>query len=164
MAELSLNINYCLNIGTVVHELMHITGFYHAQNRNDSTAYITVHETNIHDDYLDQFVIHDTSYDRILTPWDYKSIMLYGSTAFSKDGQSKTMTPKVQGVNLPEVYDKPGLSKVDVVAIRKLYKCSNYTGLDFIQIDQMIEWFELLDKCDKSDKSLIYLFLLHLND
>ena len=54
--------------------------------------------------------------------FDYNSVMLYGNTAFSKDGRSNTMVAKT-GQRLYETYDKPGLSKSDIKRVRKMYWC-----------------------------------------
>ena len=53
--------------------------------------------------------------------------MHYGSFAFSKDGESATMTAKKRGVVLKEPYERKTyyeiLTPSDVKAIRALYKC-----------------------------------------
>lgn len=69
-----------------------------------------------------QFFLLKPHENLLLTTFDYNSIMLYGNTAFSKDGRSKTMVAKT-GVRLYETYDKPGLSPSDVTRVNKMYGC-----------------------------------------
>jgi len=35
------------NVGEVIHELLHVLGFYHEHQRRDRNSYITVYEDNI---------------------------------------------------------------------------------------------------------------------
>jgi Notch-like protein len=44
--ELSLD-NNCVHFSTVIHELMHVVGFDHEQQRPDQSRYITVNYNNI---------------------------------------------------------------------------------------------------------------------
>ncbi|RWS12539.1 Astacin-like metalloprotease toxin, partial [Leptotrombidium deliense] len=61
--------------------------------------------------------------------FDYESVMLYGSTAFSKDGRSPTLIPIRGGKKrLTEVYHKTGMSTIDAKRIRRLYKCGGHYG------------------------------------
>ncbi|XP_076330270.1 astacin-like metalloprotease toxin 1 [Tachypleus tridentatus] len=67
-----------------------------------------------------------------LQPWennylnedfDYKSVMLYGETAFSKDSVSHSVKPKKAVLVIGPVWEKPGFSDSDVRRINKLYEC-----------------------------------------
>ncbi|GBO13265.1 hypothetical protein AVEN_2734-1, partial [Araneus ventricosus] len=60
--------------------------------------------------------------NRLLTKFDYNSIMLYGSNSFVKQWGKFSMTPK-DGKQLPEVYDKKAMSASDAQRIRMLYNC-----------------------------------------
>ncbi|PRD33300.1 UNVERIFIED_CONTAM: Astacin-like metalloprotease toxin 1 [Trichonephila clavipes] len=65
----------------------------------------------------------DINYEKIFTNYDHKSIMHYGSYAFSKKpGQLKTMEAK-DGSLLLEPYDKTGLNKRDIEKVKKMYQC-----------------------------------------
>ncbi len=46
----------------------------------------------------------DSSDNKILTPFDFNSIMLYGPHSFSKDGKSITMESKFPEYKMIEVY------------------------------------------------------------
>ena len=72
---------------------------------------------------LDQFVKMTESENRLLVPYDYNSVMHYGPTAFTKDADLITMSPKKTGASLLEVYNKYGLSQPDIYSVKKLYKC-----------------------------------------
>lgn len=110
-----------------VHELMHAVGFYHEQNRSDRDQYLIIHYDHIQEGLEAQFKNLSQNENRLLVPFDFNSIMLYGSYSFTKDGQM-TMEPNpeepsARGVVMREVNEKYGLSSIDVEAIQQLYKC-----------------------------------------
>ncbi|GBL99165.1 hypothetical protein AVEN_254860-1, partial [Araneus ventricosus] len=71
----------------------------------------------------DQFFKLKPNQNQLLTPFDYESIMLYGSTSFSKDYKNlRTMEGK-KGEYLRDVLSKGKLSDSDIQRIKKLYKC-----------------------------------------
>jgi len=113
----------CYFEGTIVHELMHTVGFYHEQNRSDRDDFITIHWDNIDSAYKEEFQKMDPADNQILTPFDFNSIMLYGSHSYSKDGKLITMEPKFPEFKMIEVYEKPGMTAMDAKAIKLLYKC-----------------------------------------
>ncbi|RWS10323.1 Astacin-like metalloprotease toxin [Dinothrombium tinctorium] len=115
----------CQNIGTVLHELLHAIGFYHAHNRSDRDKYLKIHWDNIQQSQRHNFRQLSSSENKLFFPnnFDYNSIMLYGPTAFSKDGYSITMSAKEQGARFVAVRQKHQLSREDVLAINYLYKC-----------------------------------------
>ncbi len=55
--ELSLD-NRCLDMGTVLHELMHSVGFFHEQGRHDRDDYISIHWDNIVSSAKNQFEVY----------------------------------------------------------------------------------------------------------
>lgn len=117
----------CLYRGTMVHELLHAAGFYHEHSRSDRDAYIEVFTENAKKDSVKQFEKLESWQNRLLTPFDMDSVMLYGSHAFAKEPGLVTMLAK-DGSHLAEVYDKPGLSAADVIRVKKLYNCYNEKG------------------------------------
>ncbi|UYV76979.1 hypothetical protein LAZ67_14002672, partial [Cordylochernes scorpioides] len=97
----------CLNLGTILHELGHAIGFFHEQNRSDRDDYLTIVWNNIEKGMESQFRKLEPYENRLLNTFDYDSIMIYGSSAFSKDGVAKTMVPKDPSRRrLKDVYDK----------------------------------------------------------
>lgn len=112
----------CLYKGTVVHELLHAAGFYHEHSRSDRDQYIDVFTENAQLDSVKQFERLQPWQNRLLSPFDRDSVMLYGSHAFARAPGLITMQAK-DGGRLVEVYDKKGLSPSDVRRIKKLYRC-----------------------------------------
>jgi len=109
----------CHYFGTAVHELMHAIGFDHEQCRPDRDNFLDIHTENIIQGQEDQFSL--TPGGRIYHKnFDYDSIMLYGNTAFTANGQD-TMTAK-NGKRLSEPYDKSEMSPVDAFQIKQFYK------------------------------------------
>ena len=101
---------------------MHALGFYHEHMRSDRDQYLTIHLNNVMRGMTDNFEKNDPSKNRLLTRFDYDSIMIYSSTAFSKDGQ-KTMEPKDKNYKLREPYDKTKMTSLDALNVNKLYNC-----------------------------------------
>lgn len=66
--------------------------------------YLTIHKENIDPVFKEEFVVNNPENERILTPFDYNSVMLYGETAFSIDPLTKkTMEPSQPGFYMIEV-------------------------------------------------------------
>lgn len=89
--------NGCLEkIGTVLHELMHVVGFMHEQNRENRDDHITVVRDNISPGYEVNFekAAKGTS-DGFGVPYDFNSVMHYSQYAFSKNKRA-TLQPKVR--------------------------------------------------------------------
>ena len=119
----SLSRSGCVNTGIVIHELLHAVGFHHEQNRPDRDNFIKVNFANISPDMAYNF---DKMTNTVTTqgfPYDYRSIMHYEDTAFSKNGQ-KTMVPLQSGVTLLPAYQKFAMTATDVAEVRKWYNCS----------------------------------------
>lgn len=59
---------------------------------------------------------------RLYTPFDFDSVMLYGSKSFSnKKGKSSML--KRNGDPIEEVYSRKGLSPADIKRVNMLYEC-----------------------------------------
>ena len=111
----------CLSLRTVLHEFGHALGLWHEQARSDRNSYITVLKNNIIGDFQDQYDITPSDAGFPDGPYDYGSVMHYGTGTFAKNG-----LPTFQLVN-PKAYDisKIGtqntLSQGDVLALNTLY-------------------------------------------
>ncbi|XP_067144869.1 astacin-like metalloprotease toxin 1 [Centruroides vittatus] len=112
----------CDHLGIIVHEINHALGFFHEHTRPDRDNHLTIFWNNIQNGMATQFQKLHPTQTKLLNSFDVKSVMLYGDTAFSKDGVSKTMIAK-SNKKLREVHEKTGLSASDVYRIKKLYKC-----------------------------------------
>ncbi|KAG1690295.1 putative methyltransferase TARBP1 [Nymphon striatum] len=111
----------CEPFGTSVHELTHAIGFFHEQSRNDRDSYITVQYNNIARNMWPQFDKTNTAFAQPLTHFDFNSVMLYGSYAFSNN-QRRTMIKK-DGSDIISPHIKNGLSSCDVKRIGLAYNC-----------------------------------------
>ncbi|GIY23014.1 high choriolytic enzyme 1 [Caerostris extrusa] len=121
--KLSLG-NGCEYMGTIVHELLHALGFEHEHNRSDRDDYLTINWENVEKQWYYAFQKLRPNENRLLTPFDYNSIMLYGEEAFTKQWGLKTMVPK-NGQFLPGNYAKPGMTQSDIKRLNMLYNCPN---------------------------------------
>ncbi|KFM81530.1 Astacin-like metalloprotease toxin, partial [Stegodyphus mimosarum] len=110
MGEQELSLGYgCEYLATIIHELMHAIGFEHEHNRSDRDDYLYINWYNIPKDKHHNFKKLEPQENRLLSDFDFDSIMLYGSSAFSSKKYLKSMEAK-DGRTLKEVHDKPGLS------------------------------------------------------
>ncbi|XP_077544736.1 astacin-like metalloprotease toxin 5 [Haemaphysalis longicornis] len=118
--ELSLGYG-CWFKTTVMHELLHAAGFVHEHSRSDRDDYIDILLENVMEGKENQFDKLAPSEDQLLSPFDYDSVMLYGSGQGSQNGLPTIV--KKDGTAIPDVESKPGLSLGDVQGIRETYGC-----------------------------------------
>uniref|UniRef100_A0A914BVX0 Metalloendopeptidase n=1 Tax=Acrobeloides nanus TaxID=290746 RepID=A0A914BVX0_9BILA len=122
--ELSLG-RGCLFHEIIVHELMHSLGFWHEHSRSDRDDHIRIRWENILTGMKSQFdIISPALQDTLGLDYDYKSIMHYDSTAFSRNGQN-TIETTVNGFTTV-IGSATDLSELDVQKINKLYKCGPF--------------------------------------
>jgi hypothetical protein len=81
----------CITPKTVAHEIGHLLGFAHEQQRPDRDQYLDLFPANIIPDRVDQFTIVQGV--QPLTAYDFGSIMHYSVDAFSANGNA-VMWPK----------------------------------------------------------------------
>lgn len=114
----SVSLSSSCGIGEVIHELGHVAGLYHEQNRNDRDDHVTVNFENIQEGFQNQYEKNEDSGFNSLefTPFDFESVMLYGSDTFSSGGS--TMVKKDGST----IQRSQILSKYDVVGIESLYR------------------------------------------
>ncbi|CAG9531764.1 unnamed protein product [Cercopithifilaria johnstoni] len=119
----------CLNKGIVIHELMHVIGFYHEQNRADRDFYVKIIWENVKPSLAVDFFVYEqfdkyspTIIDDLGSPYDYDSVTHYSAKAFSRNGKP-TIIPKSDTDKVIKIGQRRGLSSIDVKKIKKLYNC-----------------------------------------
>jgi len=112
----------CMHTGIIEHEFLHALGVYHEQSRSDRDRYVIIKWNNIMDQNKHNFnkysedVVHH--YD---LPYDYRSVMHYGASDFTKNGKKTIITkdPKMQDV----IGQRSGVTAGDIALVKKMYKC-----------------------------------------
>lgn len=116
--------NYGLTKGTCLHELGHNLGLLHEHQRADRDNYVTIKWDNIKDEFKTQFIklsVLSESYGE----FDFNSIMMYSSTAFTKnpinpDKNLRYTIDKKDGSNY--IYNRKELSEGDKKNIKLIYQ------------------------------------------
>lgn len=71
--------------GIIMHELMHVVGFFHEQSRPDRDQYVDIIWNNIMDGMEGQFEKYEWKFvDSLNKMYDYGSVMHYAPTAFAR--------------------------------------------------------------------------------
>ncbi|VDM37457.1 unnamed protein product [Toxocara canis] len=96
--------NGCMEYATIIHEMMHVVGFYHEHGALDQFGKVDLSKTS----YYGQ-------------PYDYRSILHYDSLAFSKNG-FPTMLPKQKGY-ASTIGNAKDFSEIDLAKINRMYGC-----------------------------------------
>ncbi|CAD6188259.1 unnamed protein product [Caenorhabditis auriculariae] len=113
----------CIQVGTIVHELMHAVGFFHEQSRQDRDSFVEIVWRNVVNGADDQFEKYNLNViSHLDEPYDFSSIMHYGPYAFSGSGK-KTIVPRQGGAE--RMGQRVAFSNIDVRKINKLYQCNN---------------------------------------
>lgn len=109
-------------IQVIIHELLHTLGFSHHHSRSDRDQYINVHLENVNANQAFNFnkTIDFDPRIKYLTPFDFKSIMLYREFEFSINNKS-VITPKIDGVKIDPA--EIALTKYDRILLNRFYTC-----------------------------------------
>jgi len=109
----------CGDMGIAAHEIGHAIGLLHEMSRTDREKYLTINEAHIPESMRRQF--ENNTWADTTTDFDFLSLMMYGSYAFSTDGEL-TITP--HDLRLVSMMgQRMGLSELDVELIGSLYGC-----------------------------------------
>ncbi|NBC04626.1 MAG: hypothetical protein GVY20_13090, partial [Bacteroidetes bacterium] len=119
----AINIGNSVSPITVAHEIMHALGFWHEHSRADRDDYVIINEENIENE-KDHAFTKKRGYSPE-TPYDYNSIMHYGSFDFSIDKP-----------NWPFDKGKPTITKLDGSIIE-----SNRDNISSYDIDKIYELY-----------------------
>ncbi|KFB47517.1 AGAP012881-PA-like protein [Anopheles sinensis] len=115
---LQLQPNGCLSRGTIIHEFLHALGFVHMQSASDRDFFVTINRSAIPEKNQRDFDRRNsTQVDDYGIPYDYDSVMHYGPTSYSMNGE-KTIIPKVPGVTIGQ---RVGLSYKDIKRLNYRY-------------------------------------------
>jgi hypothetical protein len=126
--EQFITLTYNCPTGAVIHEIAHTIGIRHEQTRADRDTHIIVNTQNILSGKERQFRIHPTSRPHFYTFYfDFDSIMLYGSFAFSKNGEPTIV--KIDGSTYTA--NRDFLSSDDIDGINFSYPASDGNGQDW---------------------------------
>ena len=106
-------------VRSILHEMLHTLGFFHEQNREDRDQYVQVFWDNIPEVHHAQFKKMPNDFMQLVNrPFDYDSIMLYPSGAFS-DIPGEPSLLRTDGEILAPVSDRP--SPEDLRRVNILY-------------------------------------------
>ncbi|GIY92499.1 zinc metalloproteinase nas-6 [Caerostris extrusa] len=106
----------CESFGTILHELLHAIGFEHEHNKPGRDKYVRIHWENIRRGNVSQFRKLNKDEDMWSDfSFDYESIMLYDSYAFSNNG--RRTIEKINGGEIPRHND---LSEMDKKKLQSL--------------------------------------------
>ncbi|XP_066922926.1 bone morphogenetic protein 1-like [Clytia hemisphaerica] len=110
----------CLHTSVVVHEIGHVIGFWHEQNRPDRDEHVKIFTDNIMDQYKEAFAkFNPYRITSLQVAYDYHSIMHYGRKAFTKNGKD-TIVPKDETIF---TLGNDRLSDLDIKQANLLYQC-----------------------------------------
>ena len=120
---LSLQSNGCMYAGVIEHEFIHALGIYHQQSRSDRDDHVEILWQNIPDNRKGQFQRYDTTViNSYGLPYDFSSLMHYGSTDWGIGGQMTIRTLDASKQNLIGNV-LAGTSSGDIELIRRHYHC-----------------------------------------
>ncbi|CAG9831139.1 unnamed protein product [Diabrotica balteata] len=120
-----LNHEGCFNgVALLVHELMHVVGFFHEHSRYDRDSYVTILWNNIQFNQRHNFQIQaGVTYG---LPYDYDSLTHYAPYSYSGNNEW-TIIPKDMNY-LNRIGQRIGFSKLDITKINIMYNCPDKTN------------------------------------
>ena len=114
-----------MNVGTVVHEMLHAAGFWHEQSRPDRDDHVRIQWANIKAGKEDNFARYDRGEVSTLElAYDVGSVMHYGARAFSRNGLDTIVS--VAGTK--KLGQRRGFTDLDAAKLNTLYACEESKG------------------------------------
>jgi len=133
----------CERVEVIIHEIAHAIGFWHEQSRPDRDNYVKINWNRIEEGRQGQFWKRDSfDIDYQGSSYDYRSIMHYPKTAFSRPG-CQTDGCVTISVSNPREYSRQrrpklgsshGLSPEDVIQTNRLYSCAESGVRGFLSV------------------------------
>lgn len=120
MQTISLDADGCLEMGTVLHEMLHCMGAIHEQSRSDRADNIRIRWDNTQPSQSYNFDMGYTVNDR---PYDLWSLMQYGLKDFGLDEEKKTMELQENSLEYLTTNIKDNLDLNDISEINEAYQC-----------------------------------------
>lgn len=125
---LNLDVAGCRFKGLYLHEMGHAIGLVHEHQLPDRDHYIDILLQNVAPHFRIFFNKYSTAVvNQFHVPYEYSSVMHYGITAFSYNGQAQTIRAKdrTKESSIGKVYLKE-LSFSDVKVVNHMYSCSAF--------------------------------------
>ncbi|MBM3813643.1 MAG: hypothetical protein FJW20_18620 [Acidimicrobiia bacterium] len=116
VANQAINIGDYCGTGNVIHEIGHAFGLFHEHTREDRNSFVTIMFENINPSATGNFNQQIATSDDI-GAYDYGSIMHYGATSFSINGQPAIVTIP-PGIPIGQ---RSALSPGDIAGAKAMY-------------------------------------------
>lgn len=116
----TLNSPGCMSKGIIIHEILHVLGFWHMQSDFQRDEFVRVNFENVQANLLHNFDKRNT--DRLGTPYDFGSVMHYGAYFFSRNGRP-TIEPLFNSIPISSIGQRIGMSNGDIARLNRLYEC-----------------------------------------
>lgn len=110
----------CFRLYTIVHEFLHAIGFFHMQSATERNQYVKIVWDKIQNGTENNFDAYGTDViTNFNVEYDYGSVMHYGKTAFSIDGND-TIIP-LKSLNGETMGQRLRLSDKDINRVNRMY-------------------------------------------